>query len=305
MTRAYAVSLIFVALLIASGAFWWQHETLTSRADADIKLAVGVNERVVEVLERSIEERTQAMNALLMDDAKHRFLPIQQIFVEADKARDKFDEVLNQFELLTTNPRRQAVVLRELTATASRALQAVSERYSVVLQEYGIQMDLRGEDVVAKTNIITERIAPVLDGFDRIASSGRSNRPYKAGLVQVNLLTALDGILEDVAMISTGRLICGDEWYFPVFMAKESLVKRGTKTSAKVAIGSYSTALNPENVRLMAGGDTLTINPDGTADYAFTPRKRGTHVVDLRFEIRNPLTGEIKSGESKFHYQVW
>jgi len=307
MTRAYAVSLIFVALLIASGAFWWQHVTLTSRTDADIKLAVDVNERVVEVLERSIRERTHKMSTLLEDESKERFGPIQQVSVEADNAKAVFDKAYKVNNQIATNPRHQVADLQDLHVITRRGVRKVFSKYSAILREYGEQMDLRREEAETKIERIYARLEPVLTSFDRIAASDDSNVAYKLSLIQVGFLTALDEVLEDIASMAGGKVISchfGPEFY-PIIATNFVNPKHGDTLSTRLWAGSYATELRPEDITIIVNGDSLHSGLNGYIDYSYVAQGRGEKSLKMELIVRNRLTGELtRQGVTEYGYFV-
>jgi hypothetical protein len=78
----------------------------------------------------------------------------------------------------------------------------------------------------------------------------------------------------------------------------------GEVVNTRIGIGPFTNALNPDNVVIVANGDTLQVCEDGLADFSFQPRKRGKHQLTLKSIVTNPLTGEVQVEEGFVTFQV-
>lgn len=121
--------------------------------------------------------------------------------------------------------------------------------------------------------------------------------------MQADLKSSEANMVNSMIGLAGGKSIVFDK-FFPVIAADRSYVVGGEKITAKVSVGSYSSSLDPANVKMFVGGSELKINPDGTADYSITGSGSGQKKVPLRVEVTNPLTGAITKGEGEFVYEV-
>lgn len=121
--------------------------------------------------------------------------------------------------------------------------------------------------------------------------------------MQADLKAAESSMVNDMINLAGGKTIVFDK-FFPVVQADKSYVIGGEQINAKISVGTYSSSLDPKNVKISAGGSPLTINPDGTADYTITGSGSGAKTIPLRVEVTNPLTGEVTPGEGEFTYEV-
>lgn len=121
--------------------------------------------------------------------------------------------------------------------------------------------------------------------------------------MQGDLKTSEANMVNDMINLAGGKSIVFDK-FFPVVQADRSYVVGGEQISAKISVGTYSSSLDPANVKISVGGSPLTINPDGTADYTITGSGAGQKTVPLKVEVTNPLTGAITQGEGEFVYEV-
>ena len=92
--------------------------------------------------------------------------------------------------------------------------------------------------------------------------------------------------------------------FFPVIKADKSYVIGGESINAEVSVGSYSSSFDPANITLTANGQRLNVGPDGKAKYTIQGSGSGPKTVKLTAAVRNPLTGEVTTGDGSFTYEV-
>lgn len=295
MSKGYAIALIFTTLSVFGSLFYLQHRMMAAELKAISDYAEGVHKRVITLKQESMSEAFKKLDDDLQDDTKFRFRPILPFIDKAQKREEVFlkaaanEENLSMEGLLSLNELRQAHLEDLLTD------------YTTLLEDFGHQMDLRADDIDVKLKHISAAVKE--ESHQAMPTFSTTSFSQGRDLLVLQYLNAMESVVLDAIQIAGGRVIsCGG--YFPVFVANIYNPKRGQLVKAKVSIGSYSTALNPDNIILTAGNDTLTINPDGTADYEFSASKRGQHTIDLRFQITNPLTGLVQTGEGSYIYNI-
>lgn len=121
--------------------------------------------------------------------------------------------------------------------------------------------------------------------------------------MQSDLKVSEANMINSMATLAGGKVVEFDA-FFPVIAADKSYVIGGESIKAKVSVGTYSTSLDPSNVRITAGGRALNINDDGTADLNIPASGTGQKTIPLTVAVTNPLTGEVTEGEGKFTYEV-
>lgn len=121
--------------------------------------------------------------------------------------------------------------------------------------------------------------------------------------MQADLKASEANMVNDMAKLAGGKTISFDQ-FFPVVNADRSYVIGGESIKATVSVGTYSSSLNPENVRITANGRALSIKSDGTADLTIPASGTGQKTVPLTVSVKNPLTGKTATGEAKFTYEV-
>ena len=100
-----------------------------------------------------------------------------------------------------------------------------------------------------------------------------------------------------------GKEIVFDQ-FFPVVNADKSYVVGGEKITAKVSVGTYSSQLDAANVSITAGGKGLPVNSEGVATLTIPGSGSGQKTIPLSVSVKNPLTGEVKTGRADFTYEV-
>jgi gliding motility-associated protein GldM len=121
--------------------------------------------------------------------------------------------------------------------------------------------------------------------------------------MQADLKASEANMVNDMAKLAGGKTISFDQ-FFPVVNADRSYVIGGESIKATVSVGTYSSSLSPENVRITANGRALKIKSDGTADLTIPASGTGQKTVPLTVSVKNPLTGKTATGEAKFTYEV-
>ena len=121
--------------------------------------------------------------------------------------------------------------------------------------------------------------------------------------MQADLKASEANMVNDMASLAGGKTITFDQ-FFPVVNADRSYVIGGESINATVSVGTYSSSLQPENVSITANGRSLPIQADGTAKLTIPASGSGQKTVPLTVSVKNPLTGKVATGESKFTYEV-
>jgi hypothetical protein len=295
MSKTYALTLMLTGVTVFSSLLYLQNQYLATKYQETFAYAEAVQQQTIELTREQLDELVRKTNYLLRDETKYRFRPIGPFL---DNARAEEEVLISAAEALA---QENAEELTELLRLRTNLLVNLSDSALGLLETYGHLIDLSPRDIEFKTTNISKIInrvnTPFADDFDEFSFS------LQRDLILLDYLNVLGEVFLDITQIMGGKTIsCGG--YFPVISADVVNPRKGETVRAKVSIGSYSSALNPKNVLLIAGQDTLTINPDGTADYEFSSRKRGAHRVKLFFQITNPLTGEVKTGRSDYTYNV-
>lgn len=202
----------------------------------------------------------------------------------------------------------------ELEQKIRTTQQKLIKQYEALLTTHGKNFDLNEEEIVNKIAALKRNIA--LRVTEDWKSSDKKSwaafkfkqMPVAAVLpllsqIQTNARTTEADLVSDLAKLAGGRTIVIDQ-FFPIINADKSYVIKNETFRAKVSLGSYSTQMNPENIKLMVNGQRLRIGPDGTADFSQVARQTGSKKLTLNSEVTNPLTGEVTKGSSTFEYEV-
>ena len=121
--------------------------------------------------------------------------------------------------------------------------------------------------------------------------------------MQSNLKSSEAGMINSMAELTGGRIVEFDQ-FFPVVQADRSYVVGGESINAKISVGTYSSSLDPENVKVFVNGSSIPVGAGGIAEYTIRGSGTGQKTVPLRVEVTNPLTGDVSEGEGEFIYEV-
>ena len=220
------------------------------------------------------------------------------------RLKKKLEEYLSILEQLEENGDVDFTPSSPLAAQADYAVQevliAAKQTFSWNREEFDFNDD---------------QLKELLDDLDDIAQlqtsyptatspSGRSSADgLNRDLITISALNRLTNILDKSQQNSCYRgCWYGMVDYFPVIVDGYKNPTLGEIVNTRIAIGTYTTALIPDNVVIVANGDTLQVCEDGLADFSFQPRKRGEHRLPLKCIVTNPLTGEASHGEGNSNF---
>ncbi len=201
----------------------------------------------------------------------------------------------------------------ELKEKIEETRQSLIDTYSKLLSENKEAFQLKEEEVATKiANIGTNMpfkvdLAQVPEGKTWEEFKFRQ-MPVAAVLplmsqMQADLKASEANMVNDMIGLAGGKNIVFDG-FFPVVQADRSYVIGGEKINAKISVGTYSSSLDPENVKIFVGGKPQKVNSDGTVEYTITGSGSGQKKIPLKVEVTNPLTGEVTKGEGEFVYEV-
>ncbi len=203
----------------------------------------------------------------------------------------------------------------ELKEKIKSTRQELIDIYSRLLEENKQVFGLNDAQVAAKEQSIGANMAfnvneDIWKGTDKESWADFKFRqmPLAAVLplmsqIQADLKTSEANMVNDMISLAGGKTITFDK-FFPVVQADRSYVVGGEQIKAKISVGTYSSTLDPANVRISVNGSPQRINPDGTADYNITGSGTGSKTVPLSVAVTNPLTGEVTEGKGEFTYEV-
>lgn len=310
MTRSFAIAFILTTLSLFGGLFYLQHRVLTERHAATFTYAEAVQQKTIEQKREQLDELVWRINDRLQDESKARYRPIQPFIERARGGEAELIAAAGALAPGSTDGLQQLLRLRE------QLLTTLSDSATGLLEGYGYQMDLSPEEIEAKSASYRKRIAQIhhLPATDLTESAFTLHRD----LIVLDYLNGLEEVLLDVTGVSGGKMIScffGPE-FFPVVSTGFLNPRRGEKVSTRISVGNYATSLDPEDVTIIIEGDSLkpnsagfidynfVVRQRGKADFSFKPRKRGKHSLKMECLVTNPLTGEVRRGESRVSLQV-
>lgn len=217
---------------------------------------------------------------------------------------------------VTTRMLVQEGMGEDLKAEILATRKSMIDTYTKLLNDHGETFGLNENQIKSRINSVANNMPFNIDDETWKTSEDKNSwadfkfrqMPLAAVLplmsqMQSDAKSSEAAILNSMAELAGGRVIEFDA-FFPVVQADRSYVVGGEKINAKISVGTYSTSLQPENVKIYAGGSALSVGEDGTAEYSITGSGVGQKKVPLRVEVKNPLTGEVEEGEGEFVYEV-
>lgn len=287
MPRRFALALIAVVLIQFCAFYAWQRYEHNKDLDEVVTFTTATNRTAVTDLEELLNYQVMAYEELMMDDSKARFTPLLRFVTDHHVGYEAFasNDDKHKFH------KNAVMFIKSVSADYQRTL----------LREYE-NVDLRKDDALVKGAAMEKLTADAVTKLKNIPH--RIDADLRDGMIRLITLNYLKEALMDVMAVCGGKATIFDA-FFPVFNADRCAYQAGDTLNARVSVGSYSSALDPENVVLTVDGKEYPIGPDGTAIFQTTERKRGQHTLKTRVVVTNPFTGEVKTGAGSFTYQVY
>ncbi len=287
MSRRFAFALVAVVLVQFCSVYAWQrYERNAELQEITDGLAV-TNGMAITGQEKLFAMEIASYEELMRDDTKIKFSPMLRFVTDHYAAYEELAEIEDVWTL---------------QENASRLIESIINDYKAVMLTHHNSMYLHEDDVAIKYTAIGKLRDDALSKLSNVPQN--LQHTLKRDMVRLITLDFVQNTLIDVMAICSGRSFIFDQ-FFPVFNADRCAYKVGDSLNARVSVGSYSNALDPENVTLTIDGKEYPIGPDGAASFQTSERKRGQHTVKTKVVVTNPLTGEVKSGEGRFTYEVY
>ena len=206
----------------------------------------------------------------------------------------------------------------ELKARILEAQQKLIGTYTKLLQEHGETFGLKKEEIESRIASIATNMPLKID--DQTWQDPKAKRsswsdfkfrqmPLAAVMpllsqMQADAKSTEAAMVNNMAELAGGRVIEFDA-FFPVVQAPKAYVVKGEPFEATISVGTYSSQINPSDIGIYVNGAKLPVGADGKATYtASTAGTVGQKTLQLRAEVRNPLTGEVSKGDGTFTYEV-
>lgn len=203
-----------------------------------------------------------------------------------------------------------------LKAEIIKARDALMKSYSDLLTQYGQEFGLKDDEIQNRINSIGNNLPFGIDDETWKESKDKNSwsdfkfrqMPLAAVLpllsqMQSDAKSSEAALVNSMAELAGGRVVEFDS-FFPVVQAEKAYVIKGDPFNAKISVGTYSSQINPDDIKITVNGNRLTVGEDGSAEYSTRATSTGKQRLSMNVEVRNPLTGEISTGESFYEYEV-
>ncbi len=188
--------------------------------------------------------------------------------------------------------------------------------YTKLLQEHGEKFGLREQEIQNRIQNIGQNLPFGIDDETWKDSKDKKSwadfkfrqMPLAAVLplmsqMQSDAKSSEAALVNSMAELAGGRVVEFDA-FFPVVQAEKAYVIKGEPFNAQISVGTYSTQINPSDIKIMVNGSRLEVGEDGKAEYSTRTTSTGKKTLKMEVEVRNPLTGELTEGEGTFEYEV-
>ncbi len=203
----------------------------------------------------------------------------------------------------------------ELKEKILETRQRLIDTYSNLLEEHGETFGLSSEEIDLNVQNIGDNIPFNVDDetwqeTDKTSWADFKFRqmPLAAVLplmsqMQSDAKSSEASLVNQMATLAGGRVVEFDN-FFPVVQAEKAYVIAGEPFRAQIAVGAYSSQINPENITITVNGQNLGVNDQGRAEYTATSSTTGQKTLNMNVRVVNPLTGEVNENDGTFTYEV-
>jgi len=171
------------------------------------------------------------------------------------------------------------------------------EVYAKLVRDHGPALDLKEEEAENKIKLLEKSLT--LEVGEEWKHSDKKDwadfkfrqMPLAAVLpllsqIQTNAKSAEATLVNDMAVLSGGKTLVFDE-FFPVINAKKAYVIKGEQFESEISIGTYSSQINPKDIRLTVNGQPLTVGENGKAIFKQTASGGGKKALRLGDQSSN------------------
>ncbi|MEM6964510.1 MAG: GldM family protein [Bacteroidota bacterium] len=199
----------------------------------------------------------------------------------------------------------------KITATRANILKA----YNDVLTNEGKTFGLKEKEIKTRIQNFEKNMTLGVSDEWKESKDKKSWADYKFRQMPVAaVLPILTQIITDarnaeaagvnqLAELSGGRVVEFNQ-FFPVVSAKKGYLLQGETFEAEVSVGTYSSAIDPNDVSITINGKSFRPDKDGKVKFTEKAGSLGTRKLKLGAAVTNPLTGEVSKGDAEFSYEV-
>ncbi len=204
----------------------------------------------------------------------------------------------------------------ELKAEIQGTKEELVKIYTDLLKEHGSDFGLKEEEIQNRIQNIGNNLPFGIDDETWRDSKDKKSwadfkvrqMPLAAVLplmsqMQSDAKSSEAALVNSMAELAGGRVVEFDA-FFPVVQAEKAYVIKGEPFKAEISVGTYSTQINPSDIKISVNGSRLEVGEDGKAEYSTRTTSTGKKTLKMDVEVRNPLTGEVTEGEGTFEYEV-
>jgi len=299
MSRTLSISLITFGITVLSILVCLHFYLMEQQHDSLFTYTHTVNKRLIEQKKRNIYQLHATAQEFLQDPIYTRRRGVLTIFTEADIRLESYFKALEEFD------NKNATEAPDFHFLAHNALSPVLDSAVQVFQRDHLKLDLNERDM----NDLIKDFEAIRHGVVSRSSNQSFQSPafqLERETITLELLADMHDLLLRVASLSCYRgCFYGINSHFPFLMNSYTDIKSGKIINTQIGVGTFDTYLGSEYSVIVVDGDTLTVCEDGLADFSFKSGAPGRYSKKLEVIITNPLTGEVRKGESTYNYQVY
>ncbi|MEM6769440.1 MAG: hypothetical protein AAF597_02550, partial [Bacteroidota bacterium] len=275
------------------GAIGWHFHVLDQHNKDLVSTSLLLNERSNEALGKVVLESCFGLEHEIMELSWEGYLPLLAQLKRIEDQVHALDEKLisakNGQELLAVT---QEVVGDLVTV---QKLMVESHETNFELWEDHLRETIDRLDKLSQQDLFPK--AP-----NKISTEDQERFIWLQAMVKQHFLLSCLDLVNELGMLIK-RPCFAFEQRFPI-VNRPDIVSVGQPAKFRIMAGTYTVSNQPENVSFIVNGKTYHPGYDGVLEYEFIPAGRGKQQLDVRLEITNPLTGEVRTSQAIHTYTV-
>lgn len=303
---------VVLLVLVWAGSLWAVYDYACSRLSSSPQHASQhlLYEEIIDEISAVRLRDLRKTEDSLEDDSKAKFRPIIPVLYQvgslqkevlADMEQSKRSSIRKNLPFLASPER-----LANFTKISQRALEEMATSAQELIREYGHEFDLSKTDIAD----FNQDFQDIVSSFKTTSGANLLAMTFQTGeerfaLLELDFRLRALQIQSKLRRVHGGKVIsCFPPPLLPYLDSYDLVAKQGTKHALDFGISDYTSTINPDNILLVVGKDTVQFFAGRVTSVPVSTQKPGKHKIDTKLIIINPLTGRKSVNEASFHYYV-
>lgn len=285
----------------------YQYATAEDNSEAYERYQAELIEKLHEQNYRFFEYETIRFTELLQEESRSVFRPVLPVIEANMKLSEAFrKENINSLEQDNKFNAREAFQrLKQIhRSRATVALSMIDNNVALYEQEQTL-FGLRPEEISFRTEQLFDLHQELTDlrTLENLPTSF-SVFASRVSALETELELFRQKLAQDIMYSFAGRTICFSSFHLPSVLGANAIAQRGQPFLLPISAIEVDLLQDSKNFTVVIDGQRYPFNKDGYAEYPAPTNERGAHQIPVMLQIRNPLTGAVKTSDAQVMYYV-